>query len=244
LNRFIGLEPERIRSAVNWFERSQLPVLQSIGGFRTVFLGHDLASGTAAGMTFWESESALQLTESREGATRDRAVERAGGSLAEGMVDRYRILFEHRGASFGEPTHARLAHWNGVRPSLISDAMSQFELEQVPILERTDGFCGLVAGANFLLGNTVSVSFWSSAAALHQSLAWEIDARGAIESGAGLTPRGVFADSYTVAIAPELRQLDPWPAWDNPQVVRVDPELVGADSEVVRVDPRFLRVAA
>jgi hypothetical protein len=186
-----------------------------------MFLGHDMASGTAAGMTFWESESSLQVTESREGATRDRAVERAGGSLAEGMVDRYRILFECQGEPSAEPTHARLAHWNGVRPSLISDAMAQFELEQLPILARADGFCGLVVGANFLLGNTVSVSFWSSTAALQTSLEWELEARGAIESGAGLTPRGVFADSYEVAIAPALRQLDPWPAWDHPQVLRV-----------------------
>ena len=221
LNRFIGLEPDKIRSAISWFEHSQLPVLSDIGGYRTMFLGYDLASGTAAGMTFWDSESALGLTESREAGTRDRAVKRAGGSLAEGMVDRYRILFEHSGDPFAAATHARLAHWNGVRPSLISDAMAQFELEQLPILDQADGFCGIVVGANFLLGNTVSVSFWSSAAALQGSLDWELDARSAIESGAGLTPRGVFADSYTVAIAPELRQLAPWPEWDHPRVLRV-----------------------
>jgi heme-degrading monooxygenase HmoA len=216
LNRFIGLEPDRIESAISWFKHSQLPVLETLPGFRTMFLGQDLERGTAAGLTFWDSEAALRISEAREASTRVRAVDRAGGSMAEGMVDRYRIIFEHHSEPVDEPTHARLAHWDGVRPSLISDAMADFQVEQLPILQRTDGFCGIAVGANFLLGNTVSVSFWSSLAALESSLEWERDARAAIEGGTGgLTPRSVFADSYEVVLAPALRQLQPWPAWDD-----------------------------
>jgi heme-degrading monooxygenase HmoA len=215
LNRFIGLEPDRIESAITWFKHSQLPVLETLPGFRTMFLGRDPQSGTAAGLTFWDSEAALRISEAREASTRARAVERAGGSMAEGMVDRYRIIFEHHCEPCGDPTHARLAHWDGVRPSLISDAMAGFQAEQLPILQRIDGFCGIAVGANFLLGNTVSVSFWSSQAALQTSLEWEREARSSIEAGVGLTPRSVFADTYEVVLAPELRQLEPWPAWDD-----------------------------
>jgi heme-degrading monooxygenase HmoA len=227
LNRFIGLEPERIESAVNWFEQSQLPVLNTLPGFRTIFLGQDPRSGTAAGMTFWDSEGALQISEAREAATRLRAVERAGGSMGEGMVDRYRIIFEHRGEPIAHASHARLSVWNGVRPSLISDAMARFEAEQLPMLDRVDGFSGLVVGANFLLGNTVSVSFWSSEAALNDSLAWERGARASVEHG-GVTARSLFADSYEVVLAPALRELQPWPAWDRAAGVDAPRRLVAA----------------
>ena len=93
LNRFIGLAPERIRSAVAWFEQSQLPVLSSIGGFRTVFLGHEMASGTAAGMTFWESESSLQVTESREAASRE--LDSDDRSWLNERLEEYRELFTY-----------------------------------------------------------------------------------------------------------------------------------------------------
>lgn len=214
LNRFVGLEPDQIEPAITWFQHSQLPVLHSLPGFRAIFLGKDPRSGTAAGMTFWDSEGALQISESREAATRIRAVERAGGSMGEGMVDRYRIIYEHQGMPIADSTHARLSVWNGVRPSLISDAMAGFEAEQLPMLDRINGFSGLVVGANFLLGNTVSVSFWSSAAALNESLEWERGARASVEQ-AGVTARSLFADSYEVVLAPALRELQPWPAWDR-----------------------------
>jgi hypothetical protein len=219
LNRFTGLEPELLDTSIASFKRAQLPKLMERPGFRTIFFGKNLQRGVAAALTFWDSERALRLSEPHETATRTRALGVAGGELGAGMVDRYEIVFEHDREPHGEPTVARVAHWNGVWPSRISDAMAVWTGDQLPLLEDLDGYCGIVAGANYLLGNTVSVSLWTSELALAASRGWERAARASVESG-GLTPRAVLADTYEVVLAPRLRQLEPVPAWTRDEHAR------------------------
>lgn len=214
LNRFVGLQPERLAESLQRFGEEQLPTLARTGGFRTLFFGVDYAQGRAAAATFWESEAHLRHSERAEGPMRELALARAGGQLGRGLVDSYQIIFEDQGAEAGSPAAAaRLARWEGVTPSRISDAFALWERDRLPQLRDAPGYRGIFVAANMLLGNTLSVTLWDSTDALRRTLGWERSARQEVESDSGLVPRAVLADSYVVALAPELRSLPPWPAW-------------------------------
>jgi hypothetical protein len=213
MNRFVGMDPGLLRASLERFTEEQLPQLSRLGGFRTLFFGVNYDLGRAVGTTFWESAGDLRASEPAEAAARTLALARAGGSLSRGLVDHYEIIFEQHAISAEPAAAARLARWEGVAPSRISDAIARFEDEQLPVLQRSHGYCGMFVAVNALLGNTLSVSLWSSRDALQSSLEWEREARSAMESEAGLVPRSVLADTYDVALAPDLRQLAPWPAW-------------------------------
>lgn len=215
LNRFVGLDPEGLAGSLERFGADQLPTLEATPGFRTLFFGVDYERGRAAAATFWRSDSHLRLSERTEGPMRELALRRAGGDLGRGLVDSYQIIFEERPEDLAPraPTAARLSRWEGIRPSDISDAAARWERDRLPELRAMPGYRGVFVGANMLLGNTLSVSLWDSAEALQGSLAWERASRTGLER-MGMVPRSVLADSYTVALAPELRCLPPWPAWD------------------------------
>jgi heme-degrading monooxygenase HmoA len=213
LNRFVDMEPQLLRESLQQFKAEQLPALERVPGFRTIFFGVDLKKGKAAAITFWESEADLRASERPERAARELALARAGGSLGKGLVDSYGIVLELPAATNQPGYWARLARWDGVRPERMRLALAQFEERNLPWLERAEGFCGLFVGTNRLLGNTLSVSLWATKADLDASLAWERDARSAVESRAGLVPRTVIAESYAVALAPALQHLPSRPAW-------------------------------
>jgi heme-degrading monooxygenase HmoA len=207
------MQPELLADSLGQFKDEQLPWLARVPGFRTIFFGVDLTKGKAAGITFWESEADLRHSERAEEGARTLALERAGGNLGKGLVDNYSILLERQGERRTNGLWARLARWEGVRPERIRGAMAQFEERDLPLLEDASGFCGLLVGVNWLLGNTLSVSLWASKADLDAALDWERQARAGVESRSGLVPRAVIADTYEVALVPQLRQLHERSAW-------------------------------
>jgi hypothetical protein len=211
LNRFVDMRPELLQASLSAFKQDQLPRLAQVPGFRTIFFGVDLDLGKAAAITFWELEADLRASERAEAAQRAVAVERAGAEPAKGLVDSYKIIFERPGEGDAVPTWARLARWEGVRPDRIRDALARFQEHDLPQLEESPGFCGLIVGVNRLLGNTLSVSLWASEAELHTSLGWEREARRRVETASAMVPRSVIAESYEVALVPALERLQAEP---------------------------------
>jgi len=214
LNRFVDMDGELLARSLEAFTERQLPQLEQVAGYRTIFFGVDLKRGKATGITLWHTEAALRASEPAEEAARALALARAGGERGKGLVDRYALIMERRAETGVEDaTYARLSRWEGLRPSLIGEALGQFEQLHLPELEDLPGFRGFMVGANWLLGNTLSVSLWDSKDALNGSLEWERGARTTSESLGGLQPRTVIADSYSVALAPELRNFRSRAGW-------------------------------
>lgn len=204
LNRFIDMEWQALAASLEWFQTEALPGLERRAGFNTLFFGVDPEQGRAAGVTFWDSAEDLRRSAAAEEEVRDEALDRAGADPSKGLVDGYEVALERAGEC--DAACARLARWEGLTPKRIREALKMFKEDGVPVLEQTPGFAGIFTGISERQGKVLSVILWESPEALQASLEWEREERARAESRAG-PHRAVVADSYQVAIAPELQRL-------------------------------------
>jgi hypothetical protein len=207
LNRYVGMDPKSLEAAIPPVRDELAPMLAAQPGCRTVFVGVDLEKGKGTVITFWTSEGDLRASDRVESRARERAVALADATMAQGLVDTYRIVLEEdvdTGAD--DVTYARLSRGEGVRPGHIIDAVTQFEEVDLPVLRAFPGFRGVFISANPLLGNWLGVSLWRSKEELDATVAWEGEARGRIEATSQTVPRGVIIDRYRAVLVPTLRK--------------------------------------
>ena len=205
LNRFVDMEADALAASLEWFSKEGLPPLRRAATFQTIFFGVDLDAGKAAGITFWETERGLTLGESVEGPLRKEALRRAGGVMSHGLVDTYNVwLAEQRFVD--EPLYARLFRWEGLTPGLIRSSFDYFRDVELPRWDSLPGFGGIFMAANVHLGNTLSVALWAESE-VETAQELELEARNHLEAQTHGRMRPIIADTYRVALAPELRAL-------------------------------------
>jgi hypothetical protein len=204
LNRFIDMEWEKLAASLEWFQGAGVPALSQTPGWRTLFFGVNPDRGQAAGITFWDSLSAVRASETTEAEFRAEALTRAGGETSKGIVEQFQIVVEVSGKR--KPAWARLLRWSGLTAARILDGLLWLEEDAVPALRKTSGFAGMFAGANFTAGSTMGVYLWDSPKALQAGIDWEREAAAVVEDQVG-PDRPIFADTYQVALVPELRRL-------------------------------------
>ena len=73
-------QADRIDEVVGGIEANVLPVLQEQEGFKGFTVHVDRSSGKVVGISYWESEQAMQASEDAVRAPREQAAEQAGAS--------------------------------------------------------------------------------------------------------------------------------------------------------------------
>ena len=96
LNRFVGMDPNRLEGAIPLVRDELAPTLGGLPGCRSVFVGVDLDKGKGTVMTFWRSEADMRSSDAVETRAREQAVALAGAEMAHGLVDTYRIMLEEK----------------------------------------------------------------------------------------------------------------------------------------------------
>jgi hypothetical protein len=85
--------PERMDKGLRQVREHVLPLLQQQEGFKGFIAFGDRQSGKLIGVSFWESEQAMQASEEVGDRTRSDSAEAVSGSVA--GVERYEVaLFE------------------------------------------------------------------------------------------------------------------------------------------------------
>jgi heme-degrading monooxygenase HmoA len=85
--------PDQIDPATEHLRENILPRLRSLDGWKGVLSLADRDTGRACGITFWESQEALQASEERADDLRRESAEASGGTIA--GVERYDVAFTH-----------------------------------------------------------------------------------------------------------------------------------------------------
>jgi hypothetical protein len=205
LNRFIDMEPQAIQTALGWLQSDGFGQVLASPGFMTMFFGVDLATGRGVGITFWDSEAAMRISERVERPVRDEALRLARADRSKGLSDVYQVALVETQPVGSQPMLGRLARWEGVRSDAMRDAYAYFTEHELPHLRSIPGYAGIVLGANLHLGNTVGVTMWAGSDMEVVARA-EAAATSRLEGFVGDALRPIFVDTYNVVAVPQLPQ--------------------------------------
>jgi heme-degrading monooxygenase HmoA len=89
----LQLDASRVDDAVGRLEQEIVPELEQANGFKGFTAMVDRQSGKIVGVSFWESEQAMQEAEELGQSARQRAGE-AGGASGEPEVDRFEVVID------------------------------------------------------------------------------------------------------------------------------------------------------
>ena len=83
-------DPDKMDEATRHVQEQTLPQLQKMDGFKGFVALGDRQSGRVVGVSFWESEQAMQASEEVGDRTRSGAAEAVGGTVA--SVEPYEVV--------------------------------------------------------------------------------------------------------------------------------------------------------
>jgi heme-degrading monooxygenase HmoA len=89
----LQLDPGKIDDAVAGLEQNDIPMFKGLDGFKGFSLMVDRSSGKAIGLSYWESEEAMNASEEAVKDSRARAAE-TGGASAEPQVEHYEVAVD------------------------------------------------------------------------------------------------------------------------------------------------------
>jgi heme-degrading monooxygenase HmoA len=89
----LELDASRIDDAVGRLEQDEIPRWKELDGFKGFTLLADRESGKVIGVSFWESQSAMDTSEDAVAPSRERAAE-AGGASGAPSVERYEVAID------------------------------------------------------------------------------------------------------------------------------------------------------
>jgi heme-degrading monooxygenase HmoA len=85
--------PDQVDEGLRYVREQVLPLMQQQDGFKAFIALGDRQSGKVIGVSFWESEQAMQASEELGDRTRSESAEAVGAAVA--GVERYEVgLFE------------------------------------------------------------------------------------------------------------------------------------------------------
>ena len=89
----LQVSPDKLDDMVAKLRDEQLPKLKEQEGYKGFTVHADRSTGSAVGISYWESEEAMRASEEAGDAARRDAAE-TGGASAEPEVARFEVLFD------------------------------------------------------------------------------------------------------------------------------------------------------
>jgi len=160
--KFEGARPEQADVAKRLFEERFLPEIRKLDGFTGYTMLGDRETGTALGVTFFETEETLR--------TGNRALDEMSppdelGNTRRTSVELYEVMFHE---ITGDATAARISRLEG-SPEAIDEGIRYAEENIVPRVRQIEGWSGILAFSDRTSGKSVVVTLWKSAEALRAS---------------------------------------------------------------------------
>ena len=89
----LQMDPSKIDDAVAGLEQNDIPMFKGLDGFKGFSLMVDRSSGKAIGLSYWESEDAMNASAEAVKDARAKAAE-TGGATAEPQVEQFEVAID------------------------------------------------------------------------------------------------------------------------------------------------------
>jgi hypothetical protein len=189
--------PDKVGAAIDNFETNIVKGLRSAPGNQGAVLLVDRQSGSALGITYWESAKALAASEQTGIQSRTQAVQNVSGARIVN-VERAELMIMDRAGAPKQGTFVRLTTVNG-DPDKLDAAIVQLRNHVLPLLKTQKGYQALVASIDRQSGRLSASTVWETKADLDASESKIAGPRADVAKIAGGGPNDVQVEIFETA---------------------------------------------
>jgi quinol monooxygenase YgiN len=190
--------PDKVNDAIKNFETNIVKGAQSAPGNQGAVLLVNRETGSALGITYWESAKALATSEQFGTQSRTQAVKNVPGSQIVN-VERAELMILDRAAAPKAGAFVRLITVNG-DPDKLDAAIVQIRNQVLAILKAQKGYRALIVSVDRQTGRLSASSVWDSKADLDASESKLAGPRAEAAKAAGAGPNDVQVEIFETAV--------------------------------------------
>jgi hypothetical protein len=158
--------PDAIEKGISYFKEKVLPAAKATPGNAGAVLLVDRKTGSAVGITLWETAQALSASEQMGVTSRTQSAAAMGGSIVN--VERFEQVIQERTQPPKGGTFVRLNTVVGA-PEKIDNAIKFIQKQALPELKAQKGFRGLIMNVDRMTGRSTVTTIWDTLADLESS---------------------------------------------------------------------------
>jgi hypothetical protein len=158
--------PDAVDKGIAFFKENVAPKSLAAPGNGGAILLVDRKTGTAIGITLWETTQALNATEQLGISSRAQSVAAAGGMVVD--VDRYEQVMVDRAQPPKTGAAVRLNIVAGV-PEKLDNAIKFVQTQVLPVLKTQKGYRAMIMNVNRVTGRSTVSTVWDTVADLEAS---------------------------------------------------------------------------
>lgn len=158
--------PDAIEKGIAYFKEKVVPAAKATPGNAGAVLLVDHKTGSAVGITLWETAHALGASEQMGITTRTQSAAATGGSIVN--VERFEQVIQERTQPTKTGTFVRLNTLVGA-PEKIDNAIKFVQKQVLPELKAQKGFRGLIMNVDRITGRSTVSTIWDTLGDLEAS---------------------------------------------------------------------------
>jgi hypothetical protein len=158
--------PDAVDKGIAFFKENVAPKALAAPGNAGAILLVDRKTGTAIGITMWETTQALNANEQLGITSRTGSVAAVGGTVID--VDRYEQVLVDRAQPPKTGTSVRLNIIAGV-PDKLDNMVKFMQTQVLPVLKAQKGYRSTIVNVNRVTGRSSVSTVWDSIADLEAS---------------------------------------------------------------------------
>jgi hypothetical protein len=158
--------PDAIEKGIAYFKEKVLPAAKATPGNGGAVLLVDRKTGSAVGITLWETAQALSASEQMGVTSRTESAAAMGGSIVN--VERFEQVIQERTQPPKAGTFVRLNTLVGA-PEKIDNAIKFIQKQVLTELKAQKGFRGLIMNVDRMTGRSTVTTIWDTLADLEAS---------------------------------------------------------------------------
>lgn len=162
----IQIPPDAVGKGIAFFKEKVAPKARAAPGNAGAVLLVDRKTGTALGITLWETTQALNASEDLGVTARDQSAAATGGSILN--VDRYEQVLADRPQP---PKAGAVVRFNSVNgaPDKIDNVVKFMQKQVLPVLQAQKGYRSMIVNVNRVTGRSTVSTVWNTMADLEAS---------------------------------------------------------------------------
>jgi hypothetical protein len=158
--------PDAIEKGIAYFKEKVVPAAKATPGNAGAVLLVDRKTGSAVGITLWETAQALSASEQMGVTSRTQSAAAMGGSIVN--VERFEQAIQERAQPPKSGTFVRLNTVAGA-PEKIDNAIKFVQKQVLTELKAQKGYRGLIMNVDRMTGRSTVATLWDTLADLEAS---------------------------------------------------------------------------
>jgi heme-degrading monooxygenase HmoA len=190
--------PDKVNEAIKNFEANTLRGLRSAPGNTGAFLLVNRQTGSAMGVTYWESAKALAASEQIGTQSRTQTTKNVPGSQILN-VERAELMIMDRAAPPKAGSFVRMVTVNG-DPEKLDAAIVQIRNHVLPLVKTLKGYRATIAAVDRQTGRLTASTVWDTKADLDASESKIAGPRAEVAKAAGAGAHDVQVEIFETAV--------------------------------------------